>query len=129
MLYEVITCVVGASYDFDDPDPEPRVEAHAGNLERLERIAPGAAAGIDPAMLDGRVGFRAVAPDRLPVIGTLPDAHPRAAPGRALQLASLMRLLGLCGAFGYGSRGLVWASLAAELLASQVEHEPLPLVV
>ena len=120
-------CVVGASYDFDDPDPEPRVEAHAGNLERLERIAPGAAASVDPAMLDGRVGFRAVAPDRLPVIGTLPDAHSRAAPGRALQLASLVRLPGLCGAFGYGSRGLVWASLAAELLASQVEREPLPL--
>ena len=28
---------------------------------------------------------------------------------------------------GYGARGLVWSALAAELLASQLEHDPLPL--
>jgi tRNA 5-methylaminomethyl-2-thiouridine biosynthesis bifunctional protein len=99
--------VAGASYDIDDPDPQPRVEGHAGNLERLERILPGAARGLDPAALDGRVGFRAATRDRLPVVGAL-------APG-------------LYGAFAYGSRGLVWAALAAELLASLLEGEPLPL--
>jgi tRNA 5-methylaminomethyl-2-thiouridine biosynthesis bifunctional protein len=99
--------VIGASYDFDDDDPTPRPEGHAGNLERLERIVPGAARGLDPATLEGRVGFRAVTRDRLPVVGAL-------APG-------------LYGAFGYGSRGLVWAALAAELLASIIEGEPLPL--
>jgi tRNA 5-methylaminomethyl-2-thiouridine biosynthesis bifunctional protein len=31
------------------------------------------------------------------------------------------------GAFAYGSRGLVWAALAAELIASELEGEPLPL--
>ena len=45
----------------------------------------------------------------------------------APRLAALARQPGLYGAFGYGSRGLVWASLAAELLASQIEGEPLPL--
>ena len=99
--------VIGASYDFDDPDPSVRAEGHAGNLERLARILPGAARGIDPAGLQGRVGFRAVTRDRLPVVGPL-------APG-------------LYGAFAYGSRGLVWAALAAELLASMLEGEPLPL--
>jgi tRNA 5-methylaminomethyl-2-thiouridine biosynthesis bifunctional protein len=101
--------VIGASYDFDDDDPVPRPESHAGNLERLERIVPGAARALDPAALEGRVGFRAVTRDRLPVLGPL-------APG-------------LYGAFGYGSRGLVWAALAAELLASMVEGEPLPIEV
>jgi tRNA 5-methylaminomethyl-2-thiouridine biosynthesis bifunctional protein len=99
--------VAGASYDFDDDDPAPRADGHAGNLERLERIIPGAGRGLDPARLDGRVGFRAVTRDRLPVAGEL-------APG-------------LYGAFGYGSRGLVWAALAAELIASLIEREPLPL--
>jgi len=99
--------VAGASYDFNDEDPAPRLDGHAGNLERLERIVPGAARGIDPSALEGRVGFRAVTRDRLPVAGEL-------APG-------------LYGAFGYGSRGLVWAALAAELIASLVEREPLPL--
>jgi len=120
-------CLVGASYDFDDPDPAPRVDAHAGNLERLERIAPGAAAGIDPATLTGRVGFRAVTPDRLPVVGALPQAHAEPAARAVPRLGRVARQPGLFGAFGYGSRGLVWASLAAELLASQIEGEPLPL--
>jgi len=99
--------VAGASYDFDDEDPAPRPDGHAGNLARLEGIVPGAARGLEPALLEGRVGFRAVTRDRLPVAGAL-------APG-------------LYGAFGYGSRGLVWAALAAELIACLVEGEPLPL--
>jgi len=73
------------------------------------------------------VGFRAVTPDRLPVVGALPQAHLDAKARAALQLGALQRQPGLFGAFGYGSRGLLWASLAAELLASQVEGEPLPL--
>jgi tRNA 5-methylaminomethyl-2-thiouridine biosynthesis bifunctional protein len=31
------------------------------------------------------------------------------------------------GAFAYGSRGLLWATLAAELIASELEGEPLPI--
>lgn len=120
-------CLVGASYDFDDTDPAPRIDGHAGNLERLARIAPGAALGTDPATLAGRVGFRAVTPDRLPVVGALPQAHAGPAASAVPRLGLLARQPGLFGAFGYGSRGLVWASLAAELLASQIEDEPLPL--
>jgi len=120
-------CLVGASYDFDDADPAPRIDGHAGNLERLARIAPGAARAIDPATLAGRVGFRAVTPDRLPVVGALPQAQAGPAASAVPRLGLLARQPGLFGAFGYGSRGLVWASLAAELLASQIEDEPLPL--
>ncbi len=101
---------VGASYDVGDDDPALRADSHAGNLARLERMLPGAAAGLEPAALGGRVGFRAVVRDRLPLIGPLADA----------------RGPGLHGAFAYGSRGLLWASLGAELLASMLEGEPLP---
>lgn len=117
--------IAGASYDFDDPDPAPRADSHAGNLERLERILPGAGARLDPAALDGMVGFRAVAPDRLPLIGALPDED--AAAPRGPQSATLPRLEGLYGAFAFGSRGLLWAGLGAELLASMLEGDPLPL--
>jgi tRNA 5-methylaminomethyl-2-thiouridine biosynthesis bifunctional protein len=106
--------VVGASFDVDDEDTELRADSHEGNLERLEQIMPGALAGfnpgLDPSTLDGRVAFRAVVPDRLPMIGPLRD--PRGA--------------GLYGAFAYGSRGLLWAGLGGELLASLLEGEPLP---
>jgi tRNA 5-methylaminomethyl-2-thiouridine biosynthesis bifunctional protein len=97
-------CVVGASYDIDDEDPAPRAESDAGNLERLRNIL---ALGSTPPVLQNRVAFRSVTPDRLPVVGKLAD--------------------GVYGAFAYGSRGLVWAALAAELIASELEGEPLPI--
>jgi len=98
--------VIGASFDIDDTDRELRVDSHAGNLERLALMLPGASAGLDPETLEGRVAFRAVVRDRLPLVGSMDP--------------------GLYGAFAYGSRGLLWAGLAGELIASQLEGEPLP---
>lgn len=107
--------VVGASYDIGDEDAELRADSHAGNLARLEQMLPGASAafkpGLDPEKLDGRVAFRAVVRDRLPLIGPLADA----------------RGAGLYGAYAYGSRGLLWAGLGGELLASLIEGRPLPI--
>lgn len=114
---------VGASYDFDD-DPLPRIDGHIGNLMRLAHILPGAEAGIDAARLDGRVGFRCVPPDRLPVVGALARDLPVE---REAQLRDVPRLDGAHALLGLASRGLTWAWLAAELLASRLEHEPLPL--
>ena len=82
----------------------------------------GGAPGLDPAQLTGAVGFRCVTPDRLPLIGALPDIQ---AP--ASGLSPLPRLPGLYGALAYASRGLTWAAFGAELIASLVEGEPLPL--
>jgi len=100
--------VAGASFDLDDDDASVRATSHEGNLERAERVVPGVSRGLDAAKLDGRTSFRTVARDRLPLIGAL-DAP------------------GLYGAFAYGSRGLLWAGLGGELLASQMDGEPWPL--
>ena len=98
-------CVLGASYDIDDDDPAPRAESDAGNIGRFKKILPlGEINSLNPGH---RVGFRVVARDRLPLVGRL---------GANLH-ASL----------AFGSRGLIWASLAAEILASQLEGEPMPL--
>ena len=76
------------------------------DLARLETMLPGASLGLDPEKLEGRVAFRAVVRDRMPVAGPLgPNLH---------------------GAFAYGSRGMLWAGLCGELIASQLEGEPLP---
>jgi len=100
---------VGATYDYNDDDPNPRESSHKANLERLAHILPGAQPDVDPAALEGRVGFRCVTRDRLPIVGALDKEN------------------GLYGAIAYGSRGLVWASLLGELLACFIEDEPLPL--
>ena len=127
--------MIGATYDIDDAGGDLRAESHSDNLARLARMLPGfdpaeAAGELDPASLAGRVAFRCVTSDRLPMIGALADeasSTHEAAALRGAGLLDLPRAPGLYSAFAFGSRGLVWASLGAELLASQLEGEPWPL--
>jgi tRNA 5-methylaminomethyl-2-thiouridine biosynthesis bifunctional protein len=65
-----------------------------------------------------------VAPDRLPLVGALPDVD---AAGGTERLRDVPRHPGLYGLLGYASRGLIWAPLCAELLVSRLENAPLPL--
>lgn len=118
------TVCIGASFDSDDSDLTQRLADHIGNLRRLEELLPGAAQGIDPALLEGRIGLRSATPDRLPLVGTLPDTN--ASAGSAATLENLPRLAGMHALLGLSARGMVWAPLAAELLASQLTREPLP---
>jgi tRNA 5-methylaminomethyl-2-thiouridine biosynthesis bifunctional protein len=46
---------------------------------------------------------------------------------REAKLKDLARFPGLYSLLGYASRGLIWAPLAAEFLASQLNGEPLPI--
>jgi tRNA 5-methylaminomethyl-2-thiouridine biosynthesis bifunctional protein len=122
--------VAGSTYDRDNDDPEPQRQSHESNLLRLAQLLPDARSGVDAARLDGAVGFRCVAPDRMPLAGAMPDVDAARAQKAALsgaQLGDLPRAPGLYCAAAYASRGLVWAALAGELLASQIEGEPLPL--
>lgn len=111
----------GATYD-GDGEAGLRQSSQDENLARLAEILP--QARVAGAPLAGRVGFRCAAPDRLPLLGALPDY---AAAGRLERLRDVPRHAGLYGALGYASRGLIWAPLMAELLVSQLEHRPAPL--
>jgi tRNA 5-methylaminomethyl-2-thiouridine biosynthesis bifunctional protein len=122
--------VAGSTYDRDDDDPEPQLRSHESNLLRVAQLLPDAQPGIDAARLDGAVGFRCVAPDRMPLVGAMPDVDAACTQKAALsgaQLTDLPRSPGLYCASAYASRGLVWAALAGEMLASLIEGEPLPL--
>jgi tRNA 5-methylaminomethyl-2-thiouridine biosynthesis bifunctional protein len=125
--------LTGASYDFDDTDATLRQDSQQENLQRLRTLLPQAAAMLDSSdaapPLAGRTAFRCVASDRMPLIGAVADeeaALAHAADLNGAHLADVPRQPGLYAAFGYGSRGLVWAALGAELVASQIEGEPLP---
>ncbi|MBR8224335.1 bifunctional tRNA (5-methylaminomethyl-2-thiouridine)(34)-methyltransferase MnmD/FAD-dependent 5-carboxymethylaminomethyl-2-thiouridine(34) oxidoreductase MnmC [Burkholderia ambifaria] len=125
------TLLIGATFEPDDVDRTMRTAGHIENLERVRHLLPGLIGELpDVDTLRGRVAFRWVVADRVPVIGPLADEAQAVANARALSGAKardLPRATGLYGAFGYGSRGLVWAALGAELIASQLEGEPLPL--
>ena len=118
----------GASFSVDDEVAETRLADHRDNLARLAAMLPGYAANIDPAMLAGRVGFRSMTLDRMPIIGAIAATDRTLAAAPAItRMSGMPRQPGLYGLLGLGSRGLVWATLAAELLASQIAGEPLPL--
>jgi tRNA 5-methylaminomethyl-2-thiouridine biosynthesis bifunctional protein len=125
--------LTGATYELDDPDTLLRAAGHLENLERVAQMLPafaGVVARAQSAALMGRVAFRCVTSDRMPMIGQLADEAQATHDAQRLRGAwplDLPRTDGLYGAFAYGSRGLVWAALGAELIASQLEGEPWPL--
>lgn len=123
--------LTGATYDIDDIDAQIQPLGHAENLERIARMLP-AMASFEPRpdALEGRVAFRSVTSDRMPMIGALADETAARADATRLCGAwplDLPRSPGLYGAFAFGSRGLVWSTLAAELIAAQIEGEPWPI--
>ena len=119
----------GASYGPGNMDEAVRGVEHASNLQRLARLLPeNGFAEVPPDCL-GHVGFRAVAPDRLPLVGALPEVHAVTGNGpgrRGPALAGLPRQPGLYASGAMASRGLSWAALAGEILASLIEGEPPP---
>jgi len=125
--------LAGATYEVDDADHRPRERDNAENLARLAQLVPswaGTLNTLDASSLASRVAFRCVTSDRLPMIGPLADEALCTRDANALAGAwplDLYRASGLYGAFAFGSRGLVWSTLAAELIASQLEGEPWPI--
>ena len=101
--------LIGATFQPLDPEPGIRFADHAANIARIEAMLPGLCSLADAAHADGRVGFRTVTSDRLPIYGSIRPETP-----------------GLYVATGLGARGLTWAPLGAELLASQVAGDPWP---
>jgi tRNA 5-methylaminomethyl-2-thiouridine biosynthesis bifunctional protein len=112
---------IGASHPLDDLEADERRPDHLENLQKLDALLPGFSARVVPESLRGRVGFRPMSPDRLPIVGSVPDLAARKTRRRPPVHP------GLWCAQGFGSRGIVWAALMADLIASLMGGEPLPL--
>ncbi|GAB3394009.1 bifunctional tRNA (5-methylaminomethyl-2-thiouridine)(34)-methyltransferase MnmD/FAD-dependent 5-carboxymethylaminomethyl-2-thiouridine(34) oxidoreductase MnmC [Azotobacter armeniacus] len=129
---------LGASFRFDSTELALNAEEHAENLQLLREISTDLAERLqldrlDPMALEGRAGFRCTSPDYLPIVGPLADGEAfaeaygvlgkdaRQAPQRPCPW-----LEGLYVSSGHGSRGLLSAPLAGELLAAWLDDEPLP---
>ena len=136
----------GATSTPDDPDTDIRIADHAHNLRQLAAItgsqlrAPDsewlataddgdhlAAALVARGQLHGRVGWRATAADRLPLVGAVPLQPAVDDPALPDQPRHWPRVPGLFVAAGFGSRGLTWAPLAGRLIASWIADAPYPL--
>jgi tRNA 5-methylaminomethyl-2-thiouridine biosynthesis bifunctional protein len=97
----------GTTYQPDDPGLDVRAADHDDNLRRCRAALEHGLTWPDPATLEGRAGIRAVTRDRLPMMGAL-GGH------------------AWC-ATGFASRGILWGTLAGEVIAAQLEGEPAPL--
>ncbi|MEI7784730.1 MAG: FAD-dependent 5-carboxymethylaminomethyl-2-thiouridine(34) oxidoreductase MnmC [Betaproteobacteria bacterium] len=101
---------IGASFDRDQTDLQPRPQSHADNLSKLQQLLPRTAQSLAGRQAQAWVGLRYAYKDHLPLIGPLDEQQ---WPGLWLSTA-------------YGSRGLAGTSLAAELMAAWLHDEPLP---
>jgi len=110
----------GATAQDGDFDAALRETDQAENLLRYALLGR---LGRPPhAPLAGRVAWRLVAADRLPLIGALAAAGPLAA-----QLRLQPRRPGLVVCTAFGSRGIGWAALAGRLVAALALGSPRPL--
>ncbi len=130
---------LGATFDIGDTDTRLRPSDDLANVEALRALAPALATALgteasNVVQHESRAGIRCVTPDYLPIVGAVADADLFRD-----RFASLARdatttfdtdapwLDGLLVSTGHGSRGLVTAPIAGELIASLITGEPLPL--
>ena len=114
-------CSLGATYDFDDERTEASQEGHQTNLERLPQLLPGYKSSLLAHAVSGRVSFRSLTADRLPMIGAIPDY---AQNNFKNMQRNIERFPGLYSVLGMGSRGLLWSALSGEILAAQLNGHP-----
>jgi len=114
----------GAVSQPDDDEPALRDADHAVHLATLRRLT-GWRGTVDPATLSGRVGWRLVCDDRLPLLGPVPAAATATGkpPGQCRQVP---RQPGLWLFTALGSRGITQAALGGELLAAWLTGAPCP---
>ncbi|MDJ0921182.1 MAG: tRNA (5-methylaminomethyl-2-thiouridine)(34)-methyltransferase MnmD [Henriciella sp.] len=103
--------------------------ARETNHEALQRLNPFWRVEADKASLNSRAGVRATTPDRLPVIGPLPDlaasieALSNLRTGGATEASAVLHE-GVHIAGGFGSRGFTWGPWAAAILATDILASP-----
>ncbi|VXC79155.1 bifunctional tRNA (5-methylaminomethyl-2-thiouridine)(34)-methyltransferase MnmD/FAD-dependent 5-carboxymethylaminomethyl-2-thiouridine(34) oxidoreductase MnmC [Pseudomonas sp. 9Ag] len=129
---------LGASFNFAEADPAPSAAEHHSNLDMLREISGDlhqrlAVESCDTDQLQGRVAFRCTSPDYLPIVGALADPEcfaetyaVLAKDARQVPDKPCPWLDGLYVNTAHGSRGLITAPLAGELLAAWLNDEPLP---
>ena len=110
----------GATYSATDGDARAAASSgHALNLSRLARLHPPSGQLMQKRIQEGTIqawhGIRYTTADRMPLVGPL---HLSPSSDRAALL---------CINSGFGSWGLSWSVLCAELLAGLVGNEPLPM--
>ncbi|WP_444944626.1 bifunctional tRNA (5-methylaminomethyl-2-thiouridine)(34)-methyltransferase MnmD/FAD-dependent 5-carboxymethylaminomethyl-2-thiouridine(34) oxidoreductase MnmC [Microbulbifer sp. ZKSA006] len=123
----------GATFKLKETATELRDSEHNENLQTLAGLLPEVAAEFSQQALAGRAALRAATPDYLPLAGPIPHWDSIGTTYVALRknrkqyiAARADYQAGLYVMGGLGSRGFTYAPLTAEVLASWMLNEPLP---
>jgi tRNA 5-methylaminomethyl-2-thiouridine biosynthesis bifunctional protein len=122
------THCLGATFDPRDTSLEVRVEDNLSNLQMLTHMSRNLT-DLKHQPHAGRAALRCSTPDYLPLAGKLLDAAQLTAlpPKHKTPTHALPWHDGLYVNIGHGTKGLTTAPLCAELLASMMLDDPLPI--
>lgn len=120
---------LGATFSPDDTGLDIRVADHMDNMATLQKISPELHQSFNADLLQGRAALRVATPDYLPLVGPVLDADAlmQNPPKHYNMPPALPYLEGLYTNTGHGSKGITQAPLCAEILASAICGEPLPI--
>jgi tRNA 5-methylaminomethyl-2-thiouridine biosynthesis bifunctional protein len=128
--------IIGASFVADNDSDDCTAAEHRQNLDRLLQYLPTVGIAADDysdATCAGRAAVRAVTPDRMPLLGAVPDRDYFQQHYSDLQLGKRTTmypvgrsLAGLYVNVGHGARGFTSTSLAAATLAALITQDVLP---
>ncbi|HEB29097.1 MAG TPA: bifunctional tRNA (5-methylaminomethyl-2-thiouridine)(34)-methyltransferase MnmD/FAD-dependent 5-carboxymethylaminomethyl-2-thiouridine(34) oxidoreductase MnmC [Porticoccus sp.] len=128
---------LGATYNIGETSTAVRPEDHQINMQQLATTDAAMAdtfGQVDVSQLQGRAAFRCTTPDYLPIAGPAPKLESYLNDYKLLRKNARSHIPiagatwpGLYINIGHGSRGLSYAPLCAELIASQICGEVPPL--
>ena len=128
---------IGATFNLRDHNPNTTSKDHQTNFNSFKQHLPALAnywQEIEIEKLTGRVAFRASLPDYLPAVGQAPNKEKIQQNFAKLSVNARAGITqpgnyhpGLYLNLAQGSRGLAYTPLCAELLASIINKEPLPI--
>ncbi|WP_415883460.1 bifunctional tRNA (5-methylaminomethyl-2-thiouridine)(34)-methyltransferase MnmD/FAD-dependent 5-carboxymethylaminomethyl-2-thiouridine(34) oxidoreductase MnmC [Neptuniibacter sp. QD34_54] len=127
----------GATYDLQGKERNVTQDDHESNLEKLSKVLPDIHADLaaESNDLQGRTAFRCSTPDYMPIVGPAPvqdqfiETFAQLRKDRKWHFdnAKAEHHPNLYVNTGHGSKGLITCPISAELLASMICDDPLPL--
>lgn len=124
--------IIGATFKPEEQSTTTNIAEHKDNIARLNQWLPDIF-NVNANTTEGRAALRAVTPDRMPLVGPvaileqLKSEYIDLQKGKpADKYSNAEYLSGLYVNVGHGARGLSSCFLAAELIAAQLNNEPLP---
>ena len=121
----------GATFDKFEGCVSVTASAEQSNLEGLRKLNPVWFEDVKGLKTESRASVRATTPDRLPLIGAIPDYEKYVETFLSYSNGTLPRadaplIKGWYISSGFGTRGFTWGPWAASILTAQILGRPYP---